>query len=217
MHQRVSIVTLWGTRFRGNARSEDLVHRHVLYLGEINSSQELAWPIRRSMKMTSAALHPTRARTRAPSGALAAHPSRATAAQNRRRPNRPRRPLVVQTFGDALQAHQLLTVGKASNPRSSASGGGQDLYIARCSACHRPAPVFPPLKESGVVNKDDAGGRPRGGRGLRRCLHAAICWYFERCPILRTSDGVGSIGFATRAGAQAPAPPPAQTASLCCQ
>jgi mono/diheme cytochrome c family protein len=38
---------------------------------------------------------------------------------------------------------------------------GQDLYIAHCSACHQVGGeglpgVFPPLKGSGVVNKDDA-------------------------------------------------------------
>jgi len=39
---------------------------------------------------------------------------------------------------------------------------GRDLYIAHCSACHQAGGeglpgVFPPLKGSGVVNKDDAG------------------------------------------------------------
>jgi cytochrome c oxidase cbb3-type subunit 2 len=38
---------------------------------------------------------------------------------------------------------------------------GRDLYIANCSACHQVSGeglpgVFPPLKGSGVVNKDDA-------------------------------------------------------------
>jgi cytochrome c oxidase cbb3-type subunit 2 len=38
---------------------------------------------------------------------------------------------------------------------------GRDLYIANCSACHQAGGeglpgVFPPLKGSGVVNKDDA-------------------------------------------------------------
>src|SRR5450631_4415422 len=38
---------------------------------------------------------------------------------------------------------------------------GRDLYIAHCSACHQVSGeglpgVFPPLKGSGVVNKDDA-------------------------------------------------------------
>jgi mono/diheme cytochrome c family protein len=39
---------------------------------------------------------------------------------------------------------------------------GRDLYIANCSACHQASgeglpSVMPPLKGSGVVNKDDAG------------------------------------------------------------
>jgi cytochrome c oxidase cbb3-type subunit II len=38
---------------------------------------------------------------------------------------------------------------------------GRDLYLAHCSACHQASGegvpgVFPPLKGSGVVNKDDA-------------------------------------------------------------
>jgi cytochrome c oxidase cbb3-type subunit 2 len=38
---------------------------------------------------------------------------------------------------------------------------GRDLYVAHCSACHQVSGeglpgVFPPLKGSGVVNKDDA-------------------------------------------------------------
>jgi cytochrome c oxidase cbb3-type subunit 2 len=38
---------------------------------------------------------------------------------------------------------------------------GRDLYVAHCSACHQAGGeglpgVFPPLKGSGVVNKDDA-------------------------------------------------------------
>jgi hypothetical protein len=65
-------------------------------------------------------LYPTRARTGTPAGALAAHASRPTAAKNQRCPDRLRNPPVVQTLGGALQAHQSLTVGEASNPRSSA-------------------------------------------------------------------------------------------------
>ena len=45
-------------------------------------------------------------------------------------------------------------------PRAPANRG-KDLYISRCSACHQVdgeglPEVFPPLKGSGVVNKDDA-------------------------------------------------------------
>jgi len=41
------------------------------------------------------------------------------------------------------------------------SAKGRDSYIANCSACHQASGegvpgVFPPLKGSGVVNKDDA-------------------------------------------------------------
>jgi cytochrome c oxidase cbb3-type subunit 2 len=46
------------------------------------------------------------------------------------------------------------------SPTSRATRG-EDLYVSQCSACHQvngegvPG-VFPPLKASGVVNKDDA-------------------------------------------------------------
>jgi cytochrome c oxidase cbb3-type subunit 2 len=59
--------------------------------------------------------------------------------------------------------------GTAHSPPTNAAGAlpgaeearGQKLYIANCSACHQVsgeglAGVFPPLKGSGVVNKDDA-------------------------------------------------------------
>jgi mono/diheme cytochrome c family protein len=56
--------------------------------------------------------------------------------------------------------------GIASGAGESAQAGydaatGRDLYIANCSACHLAngegiAGAFPPLKGSGVVNKDDA-------------------------------------------------------------
>jgi len=44
---------------------------------------------------------------------------------------------------------------------TSAANRGKDLYISQCSACHQVngeglPEVFPPLKGSGVVNKDDA-------------------------------------------------------------
>jgi cytochrome c oxidase cbb3-type subunit 2 len=43
----------------------------------------------------------------------------------------------------------------------SAANRGKDLYISQCSACHQVngeglPDAFPPLKGSGVVNKDDA-------------------------------------------------------------
>lgn len=50
-------------------------------------------------------------------------------------------------------------------PKSAPAGydaaKGRDLYVANCSACHQAngeglPGVFPPLKGSGVVNKDDA-------------------------------------------------------------
>ena len=49
----------------------------------------------------------------------------------------------------------------AQTSPTSAANRGKDLYISRCSACHQVngeglPDVFPPLKGSGVVNKDDA-------------------------------------------------------------
>jgi len=43
---------------------------------------------------------------------------------------------------------------------SALSGLGRDLYVTNCSSCHQSSgeglpSVFPPLKGSGVVNKDD--------------------------------------------------------------
>jgi glucose/arabinose dehydrogenase/mono/diheme cytochrome c family protein len=54
--------------------------------------------------------------------------------------------------------------GTPSTPAASAPSAmvrGQELYIAHCSVCHQVSGeglpgVFPPLKGSGVVNKDDA-------------------------------------------------------------
>ncbi len=51
-------------------------------------------------------------------------------------------------------------VGESVQPGYDAASG-RDLYIAQCSACHQAngeglPGVFPPLKGSGVVNKDDA-------------------------------------------------------------
>ena len=44
---------------------------------------------------------------------------------------------------------------------TSVANRGRDLYVSQCSACHQVngeglPDVFPPLKGSGVVNKDDA-------------------------------------------------------------
>jgi cytochrome c oxidase cbb3-type subunit 2 len=44
---------------------------------------------------------------------------------------------------------------------TSVANRGRDLYISQCSACHQVngeglPDLFPPLKGSGVVNKDDA-------------------------------------------------------------
>jgi cytochrome c oxidase cbb3-type subunit II len=49
----------------------------------------------------------------------------------------------------------------AATPASYDPIKGQNLYIANCSACHQVSgegvpSVFPPLKGSSVVNKDDA-------------------------------------------------------------
>jgi cytochrome c oxidase cbb3-type subunit 2 len=52
------------------------------------------------------------------------------------------------------------SMGSAQTPPADVSTRGQDLYITHCSVCHQPngeglPGVFPPLKASGVVNKDD--------------------------------------------------------------
>jgi mono/diheme cytochrome c family protein len=49
----------------------------------------------------------------------------------------------------------------ARPPPAGVANRGRDLYISQCSACHQVngeglPDVFPPLKGSGVVNKDDA-------------------------------------------------------------
>jgi cytochrome c oxidase cbb3-type subunit 2 len=49
----------------------------------------------------------------------------------------------------------------AKSSSTSAADRGKAVYIAQCSACHQVngeglPNVFPPLKGSGVVNKDDA-------------------------------------------------------------
>jgi cytochrome c oxidase cbb3-type subunit II len=51
--------------------------------------------------------------------------------------------------------------GQMLKGEASDAAKGRDSYIANCSACHQAngeglADIFPPLKGSGVVNKDDA-------------------------------------------------------------
>jgi cytochrome c oxidase cbb3-type subunit 2 len=60
----------------------------------------------------------------------------------------------------AIAAHALAFSAEGQRPSHDAQAG-RDLYIANCSACHQASGeglpgVFPPLKGSGVVNKDDA-------------------------------------------------------------
>ncbi len=73
---------------------------------------------------------------------------------------------------------------------------GQALYTANCSVCHAASGeglpgVYPPLKGSGVVTKDDATkhihvvlnglqGAKAGGVVLRHC-HAALWQCAQRC------------------------------------
>jgi len=59
--------------------------------------------------------------------------------------------LCFPTFAQAQFAKSFTSVGNR----------GKDLYISQCSACHQVngeglPNVFPPIKGSGVVNKDDA-------------------------------------------------------------
>jgi mono/diheme cytochrome c family protein len=67
---------------------------------------------------------------------------------------------IAATFCLALAAHD--TALSAEGRRLSGDAdAGRDLYLAHCSACHQTGGdglpgVFPPLKGSGVVNKDDA-------------------------------------------------------------
>jgi hypothetical protein len=58
------------------------------------------------------------------------HASRPTAAQNQRRSDRLRNSSVVQTLGGVPYAHQSLSVGEASNPRSSASTRQRERHIS---------------------------------------------------------------------------------------
>jgi cytochrome c oxidase cbb3-type subunit 2 len=61
----------------------------------------------------------------------------------------------------ALRSPASAEVPPAQPSPASAPNRGKDLYISQCSACHQVngeglPDVFPPLKGSGVVNKDDA-------------------------------------------------------------
>jgi mono/diheme cytochrome c family protein len=60
----------------------------------------------------------------------------------------------------ALAADQLVISAEAQRIPNNARAG-LDSYLANCSACHQTGGeglpgLFPPLKGSGVVNKDDA-------------------------------------------------------------
>src|ERR1019366_10031978 len=61
----------------------------------------------------------------------------------------------------ALRSSASAQAPSAQPSPTSAANRGKDLYISQCSACHQvngdglPG-VFPPLKGSSVVNKDDA-------------------------------------------------------------
>jgi mono/diheme cytochrome c family protein len=61
----------------------------------------------------------------------------------------------------ALRSSASAQAPPAQPSPTSVANRGKDLYISQCSACHQvngegmPG-VFPPLKGSGVVNKDDA-------------------------------------------------------------
>jgi cytochrome c oxidase cbb3-type subunit 2 len=57
--------------------------------------------------------------------------------------------------------HAALSTASAATPASYDPIKGQNLYAVNCSACHQVSgegvpSVFPPLKGSAVVNKDDA-------------------------------------------------------------
>jgi cytochrome c oxidase cbb3-type subunit 2 len=67
---------------------------------------------------------------------------------------------IAASFCLAIAAHGLALSAEGQRPSHDAQAG-RDLYIANCSACHQASGeglpgVFPPLKGSGVVNKDDA-------------------------------------------------------------
>jgi mono/diheme cytochrome c family protein len=61
----------------------------------------------------------------------------------------------------AFSAYDLGFSAQAPQPMPKNAHAGLDSYLANCSACHQTngegvPSVFPPLKASGVVNKDDA-------------------------------------------------------------
>ena len=71
---------------------------------------------------------------------------------------------IVTTFCLVAFAGEPASGGFAAGESTNASYDAvkaRDLYVAHCSACHQVSGeglpgVFPPLKGSGVVNKDDA-------------------------------------------------------------
>jgi cytochrome c oxidase cbb3-type subunit 2 len=74
--------------------------------------------------------------------------------------------LTIASFCAAILAAeyafgQMSGAAAESAPAGYDAAKGQDLYVAHCSACHQTngeglPGVFPPLKGSGVVNKDNA-------------------------------------------------------------
>jgi cytochrome c oxidase cbb3-type subunit 2 len=68
----------------------------------------------------------------------------------------------VYRVADSVRAYGKTTASADESVQAGYDAAkGQDLYIANCSACHQAGGegvpgVFPPLKGSGVVNKDDA-------------------------------------------------------------
>jgi mono/diheme cytochrome c family protein len=72
-------------------------------------------------------------------------------------------PQMTDYLGDNSARAYIRTAADAGESVQSGydSAKGRDLYIANCSACHQPTGeglpgVFPPLKASNVVNKEDA-------------------------------------------------------------
>ena len=68
--------------------------------------------------------------------------------------------VVLGVWGALLSSASAQGTSAQPSPTSEANRG-KDLYVSQCSACHQIngeglPDVFPPLKGSGVVNKDDA-------------------------------------------------------------
>lgn len=68
---------------------------------------------------------------------------------------------IAALFCLALAAHDLSFSAEGQRLPKTNVRAGLDSYLANCSACHQTngegiPGVFPPLKGSGVVNKDDA-------------------------------------------------------------